>query len=116
MKIQILIIAMCCIFCSCQKNSDNLPQTELRVQEKSSDLLGLIASKLKPKLKVKAYLHRPIPRRPRDQKVCDCFQCFGICDISIGIGFSSFLSLVDSDTLFTGAELPIIIGKTKMVL
>lgn len=40
-----------------------------------------------PKISIKGKLHRAIENRPRDGKECNCKACFGVCDVSIEIGY-----------------------------
>lgn len=49
------------------------------------------------KLKVEGKLKRKIDVRPRDGKVCDCHDCFGICDLKVSVeaGYSPIIIAPD---------------------
>jgi hypothetical protein len=51
----------------------------------NTDLLHV--PRAKPGITIEAKPYRPIKKRPRDGKPCDCKQCFGVCQVKVKVTF-----------------------------
>ena len=59
----------------------------LKKPQRTSCSIEARAAEPGTKITIKAKPYRATKDRPRDHKNCGCKECFGICDVSISVGF-----------------------------
>ena len=80
LKSSILVAIFAVAIFACNKQEEVINTTESSPIEPSFAQQG-------PYIKMTGTIRRAVEKRKRDNKVCDCLECFGVCNISFKVGW-----------------------------